>query len=189
MNAFSSTDAYISKLYKRGFHKVGSGLFAVVLAKPGSDRVIKVALASDMWPEYVEWATLNAYAGKFAPKVYSLKFHNGFYVAVMERLVCTLQELEKENNYSQNTQYHILAEAIKYWSGYSRYCKPDIMPNCPDLQAFSEAAGESGMFEDLHGGNIMLRNDGQIVVTDPSSSMPTKPKLRIKGGNVIQASE
>ena len=84
---------YENKLRALNFDHLGKGMYANVFAIPNTDKVIKVA-SNDAWPDYIKWATQNDYAGKFAPKVYSLKFHDGWYVAIMERLVETMKEFE-----------------------------------------------------------------------------------------------
>jgi hypothetical protein len=90
--------AYENKLRARGYQLLGKGLYSNVFAAPKSDKVIKVA-DMDEWPRYILWATKNGYAGNFAPKVYSLKFHDGYYVATMERLVATIQDIRNEEKY------------------------------------------------------------------------------------------
>src|SRR6266436_6324281 len=85
---------YENNLRAKGFETIGHGLYANVFAKPNSDKVVKVA-ALDNWPTYIKWATKKGYAGKFAPKVDSLKFYDDFYVAIMERLVGTMHDFKK----------------------------------------------------------------------------------------------
>jgi hypothetical protein len=71
---------YENKLRSLGCQKIGSGLYSNVFSVPNKDLVVKVA-ELDPWPDYILWAAQNGHMGKFAPKVYSLKFHSGFYVA------------------------------------------------------------------------------------------------------------
>src|SRR5258707_15634880 len=87
---------YQAKLATLGCELIGHGLYSSVYSIPNTlDKVIKVG-SLDEWPSYIQWATKNGHAGKFAPKVYSLKFHDEFYVAIMERLVCTINDLKYE---------------------------------------------------------------------------------------------
>lgn len=187
MQLFENQSAYEYHLRKRGFVKIGGGLYAEVYAKPGSDKCIKVARSSDAWPEYVEWATLEQYAGVYAPKVYSLKFHNGFYVALMERLVCTIADIHASHptyHYSKHPLSDLVA-SVQTWSGYGGR---EVRAEAEGLKSFCNAVKTQRLVSDLHDGNIMLRKDGQLVITDPSSSCQTR-RPRIKAGTVIQQSE
>src|SRR5438105_2456974 len=75
------------RLIKRGYQEIGSGYFSVVLAKPGSDKVIKICNTPDRSLDFVIWAAKHGYAGSLAPRVYSYKqYEDGTYTAVMERL-------------------------------------------------------------------------------------------------------
>jgi len=185
MPAFVTQNTYCAALEKRGYTKLGGGIYSEVYAKGNSDRVIKVGRAGDSWPDYIEWATINGYAGKFAPKVYSLKFHDLFYVAVMERLVVTIDQLNAACHSSNANPFYEQYRAAKYWAGYA-FGAP--MEGCKDLMAFCNALGSSGYATDLHGGNMMIRYDGQIVVTDPSSKGSGNYSIRIRRGSVTNAS-
>jgi len=185
MQVFVNQHTYCAALEKRGYTKLGGGLYSEVYAKGNSDRVIKVGRAGNSWPDYVEWATINGYAGKFAPKVYSLKFHDRFYVAVMERLVATIGQLNAACHSSNANPFYEQYQATKYWAG-SAFGDP--MEGCEDLMAFCVALGSSGHATDLHDGNMMIRHDGQIVVTDPSSRGSFNYNIRIQRGSVTNAS-
>ena len=89
---FDNPHAYAAFLMRHGFEHLGGGAYANVYAYPKSKRCIKIGRSCDSWPHYVLWGTAKRYAGGFAPKVYSLKYHGSFYVAVMERLVCTIRD-------------------------------------------------------------------------------------------------
>ncbi len=162
---------YENKLRAKGFNSIGKGLYANVFAKDNSDKVVKVA-SLDNWPSYIKWATKHGYAGKFAPKVESLKFYDGFYVAVMERLVGTL------NEFAGSTSIHFqLYKEITAWrdSGTS---------DATDLMEFANKLKQAGLDGDWHFGNVMVRKDGQIVVTDPTSRPFMNNRFRIKHGQI-----
>jgi hypothetical protein len=186
MGMLDSTYAYCAALEKRGYVKLGGGMFSQVFGK--GNCAIKVG-HSDDWPEYVEWATQAGFAGTFAPKVYSLKFHRGFYrgfyVAVMERLVCTMAELKIVNDYCCNNRYEDAYEALQQGTG--RRFKETVI-GFDDLRAFGQLVNDAGFSDDMHDGNVMLRSDGQIVLTDPSSHRSDQSRLRIKRGSVTTPS-
>jgi hypothetical protein len=159
---------YENKLRALNFEPVGKGIYANVFAIPNTDKVIKVA-REDAWPDYIKWSTENGYAGKFAPKVYSLKFYDGWYVAIMERLVATIKEFhgasEQYQQYSDHIQpYHLDEDGPE------------------DLLSFVKNLRDAGLAGDMHPGNVMVRKDGQIVVTDPTSRMFSSEPFRIKNG-------
>jgi len=175
-------DAYIQRLYKRGFIQLGAGLYSTVLTKPGSDRVVKVGRYTDQWPQYVEWATIKGYAGSFAPKVYSLKYHNQFYVAIMEQLVDTMAGIHREGG---STSSEIAYRTFREYALGFRDGKIDA--NAEHLIAFAKDLRNAKLASDLHDGNIMIRKDGQIVVTDPASGASNSTNLRIKRGLITKS--
>jgi len=162
---------YENKLRAKGFNFIGKGLYANVFAKDNSDKVVKVARLDD-WPSYIKWATENGFAGKFAPKVESLKFHDGFYVAVMERLVGTLHEFDGTTSIHRR-----LYKEITAW-------RDNGTSDATDLMEFVTKLKQAGLSGDWHYGNVMVRKDGQIVVTDPSSSPFRGERFRIRYGQI-----
>jgi len=158
---------YEDKIQALGCELLGSGLYSRVYAIPNTDKVIKVG-DLDEWPSYIKWATDNGHAGKFAPKVYALKFHDDYYVAIMERLVCTINEMRNEGRRTDQVKaYHNLHNA-----------------DCEalDLIGYVDELRANRLSGDLHGGNLMLRHDGQLVVTDPVSGGFSSERFRIKSG-------
>src|SRR6266481_3438641 len=163
---------YENKLRAKGFNSIGRGLYANVFAKDNSDKVVKVARL-DNWPSYIKWATNHGYAGTFAPKVESLKFYDGFYVAVMERLVGTLNEFK-----GVTSIHHQLYSEITAWRNN------DTTSDATDLMEFATKLKLAGLAGDWHYGNVMVRKDGQIVVTDPTSKSFKENRFRIKYGQI-----
>jgi len=161
---------YENKLRAKGFNSIGKGLYANVFAKDNSDKAVKVARL-DSWPSYIKWATENGFAGTFAPKVESLKFYDGFYVAVMERLVGTLKEFEGTTSIHRQLYREITA-----WR--------DSTSDATDLIEFVNKLKAANLSDDWHPGNVMVRKDGQVVVTDPSSARFSGKHFRIKHGQI-----
>ena len=192
MGMLDGAYAYCAALEKRGYVKLGGGLYSVVYAI-NADFAIKVG-HNDNWPNYIEWATQAGFAGTFAPKVYSLKFHRGFYVAIMERLACTMADLRADNGCPSKDHYEMVYKALRESAG-RRFRESagrifeEKADGFEDLKAFGGLAYEAGFNDDLHRGNVMLRRDGQIVLIDPSSNPPNKARLRIKRGLVTTPSE
>ena len=176
-------EQYENKLRHLGYEKLGGGLYSNVYAKPNSDRVVKIGRA-DCWPDYACWLIENGYSGTFGPKIYSLKFHGDFYVASMERLVDTISSIESHYGFSRcqlaKNDLWQLYQAVRNWLGdYNG----DDLPQVPDFKEFIEKLDLAGLTGDLYGGNVMIRKDGSLVVTDPSARY-SDSRFRIKNGNV-----
>lgn len=163
---------YENKLAKLNFPLLGKGMYANVFAIPNTDKVMKVA-RNDAWPVYIKWASENGHMGKFAPKVDSLKFFDGFYVAVMERLAGTMHDFEAFST----GHYKAYREAVSY--GWSRPKRPSRLGN------YIQKLRDAGLAGDLHPGNVMVRKNGQIVVTDPTSREFDVEPFKIKSGKTL----
>lgn len=168
---------YENKLRARGYQLIGSGLYSNVFATPKADKVVKVG-DMDEWPAYILWATKCGFAGTFAPKVFSLKFHDNYYVALMERLVCTIGNISRygDENGRNSEQVGLYNAIIQDRNSNSE---------ATDLTAFVQAMRRAGHQGDLHDGNVMVRHDGQIVVTDPVAGYFSSSRFRIKSGACV----
>jgi hypothetical protein len=91
---------YQERLVNRGFKMIGSGFYASVLAKPDSDRVIKLGPSTDAWLSFAVWAAENP--SPHLPRVYSIRCYDTFYVAVIERLECTVHDFCCDRKFSQD---------------------------------------------------------------------------------------
>ncbi len=170
---------YENKLAGLGCQVIGNGLYANVFSVPHrSDLAIKVA-GCDPWPDYIRWATKAGYAGKFAPKVYSLKFHSDYYVAIMERLVCTVREIRFTDKGDYRDIRTDQLTLYNQFSGYGRGEKDETA--APDFIAYVAQLRHHQFYGDMHDGNVMVRHDGQLVITDPVSGGSSE-YFRIKKG-------
>lgn len=178
---------YARRVFHRAkFETLGSGLFSHVFARPSStDLVVKVGASLDAWPEYILWAARHGFMGGLAPRVYQFRLlKDGGYMAIMERLQCTL-------SLCQDEQKRAAGGALAQLLGYNcRYREiEDLDPDeraalpllGPDLGRFVAAFRErfprdhGGL--DMHFGNIMLGFDGRIVLTDPVAGDGVKDSL------------
>lgn len=168
--AFDNAEGFIKALERRGFKRLGSGVFSTVLAKDGHKRVIKVVRRPDGWINYVHWAAQIGEAGHFAPKVFSYKKIKGrlnnFSVAVMERLEYTLSDAPEEHALKILPDLLYRAEKNDMAQSFA-----DVL--APGLVEFLKKMGEKWKIPfanfDLHGGNLMVRANGGFVVVDPVS--------------------
>lgn len=169
-NPFYDGASFIKALEKRGFKHLGSGAFATVLAKDGSDKVIKVIRRPDGWINYVHWAAQAGEAGHFAPKVFSYKKIKGkkrdFAVAIVERLQYTLEDAPNEHALKLIPQLVWRAEENAMAAKFVEQLAPGLMNYLKKMGAHWKIPVQNF---DLHDGNLMLRKDGSFVVVDPVS--------------------
>jgi hypothetical protein len=101
-----SGSGYAARLQRRGFEVIGRGggyTFdaTFVLAKPGSDRVVKVGTypAGDPYPRYAAWCLRNP--GALRPVIHHLAWHGArhsrFFVVTMDRLSASLADFNQPN--------------------------------------------------------------------------------------------
>src|SRR5205085_788198 len=95
-----------------------------------------------------------------------------------ERLVATISNIKQEYGWhrSQNTpQVQLYNEAIRR----------KREGEATDLEAFIEDLRSMEYVNfDLHDANVMVRHDGQIVVTDPISGGFSSDRFKIKSGAI-----
>ena len=174
---YASADHYIRRLHKCGFKTLDSGRFSTVLARRNERHVVKVFSCGDgemdMWGEYIYWATLKGYAGRYAPKVYSFKTYasedGDFYVAFMERFEYALRDFPR----SERKRFEELknaAEDAAFGDAYST-----ARNESPDRQVrgwqsfmcdFAKHFRKRGL--DLHNGNWLIQGE-RLCLSDPLS--------------------
>ena len=164
-------------LHRRGFERLGAGIYSVVMARGDSDRCIKIcrgryyhhARTADQWCKYILWAHRMGYTGTFAPKLYSLHcFEDGLYAAVIERLWITLGDCQGE----KYLEYYNLSRGIHEW-----FVESYPGPRGDFYRAFNKAFQGN---LDLHEENWMIRHNGDLVLTDPLSGEGTSSDMRLR---------
>jgi hypothetical protein len=185
LSRWQDGDHFVERLKKRGYKLLGAGCFSMVLAKPGSDRVIKVNFKSDNWLDYVVWAAKVGQAGKMAPKVYSYRRfnegrHGEFYVAIMERMECCMDDLYRKDP-RKYAAYSALREFIDFSRDAEGVAAEVVIPGAIAFGVMLRSSFK-GQRLDLHGNNWMVRKDGTIACTDPlcdgKSSAPSRMRSR-----------
>lgn len=167
---FDNAEGFIQALEKRGFKRLGSGAFSTVLGKDGHDRVVKVIRRPDGWINYVHWAAQIGEAGHFAPKVFSYKKIKGrkkeFAVAIMERLKYTLEDTPEDHALKVLPNVMWRADKNEMAAKFVDVLSPGLMGF---LKKMSEWKNIPINNFDFHDGNLMLREDGSLVIVDPVS--------------------
>jgi hypothetical protein len=179
---------YEAKLSRWGFARIGSGFYGSVWSKPQSDRVIKIGPITDAWLRFAVWAHENP--GPHVVKVFSVRTHGTFYVAVIERLACTLDDFSVRVKWARAFQANerVMRNFLrrKQYSSLDPYtwAKHTIQPvNGYDAKSVSMARTVLNLCKwfkkvqswedydwDLHDANVMLRREGDqwtLVITDP----------------------
>jgi hypothetical protein len=161
---------FIGKLTDRGFHQIGAGCFSTVLAKKGSDRVIKVSRTMDPWLDYVVWAAKHGHNGSLAPLVYSYRrFNEGtpneFYVAVVERLQETMNEARLRRRALHDAYLSLASHMRCADDDEAKEAEREIPGAIQFADSFREAFRDFAL--DLHANNWMLRANGSLVCIDP----------------------
>lgn len=189
---FGSAHAMITALQKKGFKQLGSGHFSTVLAKPDSDKVIKITRHQDNWIDYVKWASEKGYAGGFAPRVYSWKkFPGGWSWAVMERMEKTLDAgYDYRDDYDASTStgsendlslIFSLLEPAGRGNTMAQVYMEDL---CPGAFGFVKELRSVMRASDIRGPNTMIRKDGSLCFTDPCAGETKITVTRLRSGDL-----
>lgn len=141
---------------------LGSGIYSTVYDL-GDGRVVKRSSTIDGCYHYLKWVitTIAWRRHSCCPRVHSLTIdnENGGYWAVMEKLNPLSFEDREDWNYNKQHRYR-----------FERLLRcPDLIPDTPIglmLCEYQTTRGYLGC-SDLHGDNVMLRDDGTLVATDP----------------------
>ena len=147
--------------FHRNMHMLGAGLFAEVF-DVGDGTVVKVCRSIEgtyWWLKYAQALTLAGVRRDLVPEVYELVtvdyMGSTGYMAVMRK-------------------YHCAKEVIAA-AGDAEFTCGDWLPGWYEAQGlFDQWCRDVGMarsirVNDLHHGNVMLDDDDDWVVTDPSS--------------------
>lgn len=151
-----------------GFEFLGSGFFSAAFSHPMiQGKVIKVGFKKeDSGAAYAAFCRANQ--GRMGiPNVYDIQRHTACYTVVLDHLKAyeaQTAELMGANN--------VVTTVIYEWdSTHDHYVEPyDDYTN-----ALAETASEIRKFFkgvasfDMHNGNVMLNNAGQLIITDPVS--------------------
>ncbi|QQG33579.1 serine/threonine kinase [Pectobacterium phage PcCB251] len=147
-----------------GFEFLGAGHFSAAFKHdllPG--KVIKVGFKKeDSGAAYAAWCRMNqGRAG--VPTIHAIARHAGCYTVVLDEL--------REFDYDESTMlnaYYALASSMLYgcqdtdtWDDFSM----DLKQTMWDIRAFFNDIASF----DLHRGNVMVNNKGELVITDPVS--------------------
>jgi hypothetical protein len=190
---FASMENYTFALKRRGFRYLAGGLYGQVWHTPGSPYVVKVGRSSDdAWPAYAAFCIENP--GPFRPVVRSLKWHftgNGraFYVAVIERLSCTLNEACCSSEAHHNHDYlRVIRQVVDMGKDLVPQAKRFRARGMVALADFLDQLSKAFpcACDDAHHNNWMFRADGALILTDPFSSGSSSSRERRRGSRELQ---
>lgn len=190
---FRTPEQYMAKLKKHGFRCIGSGAYSAVFAKGDSKRVIKVCRRADTdaYPMFAEWA--HKHPSPYLPVIHSFQRHErkggeGFYVVVLDRYKRTVDSTSHRDGWQDATRI--------IWD-YARAEdeKPTALRTCIRQGVWTALPGMKEMIDsfkaefeglahfDMHDGNWMVTETGQLVMIDPlsgaTSDAATKRNKRV----------
>lgn len=208
LHPFDSILDYQQMLSRRGFVRLGGGSYGSVWGKPAQAWVIKMGSnPEDGWPAYAALVMEKHAANPFAPRIKNLRWHHGkhpFYVAVMERLGMTVNDLNKGSRNWDGAYmggdplwqlYQRAYRAVSHWrkGGSGPVSLALIQRRQPELYRLlwdisHELLPQSSL--DFHEGNVMVDPaKTRLVVTDPIgiTSINTRKSTRRVTSRAIAA--
>jgi hypothetical protein len=160
-----------SSLKKFGWNNIGFGSFSIVYENPKKNYVLKVNKTQDTG--YALFVNLiRKYPNKHFPKISDLKRMeidgSLYYIYLIEKL----SEFIHPYAYSIANGLNIIAKynpAPKYFYSYMNENQIKFLLKQPELIKAARILGKhhGRHFMDIHKQNIMVRNDGTLVIIDP----------------------
>jgi hypothetical protein len=183
LKVFSSKEAYVAHLERHGFERIGGGYYGRVYAKPGSPWVLKIGYdPEDGWPAYARMVMKLHPSNPYAPRIKSLRWHEGgkqpFYVAVMERLGHTIQDIQFRDH-EMGRLFYRAGDAMRGWGYPYGDLDPALVGLTMDIRHLAAQGGQI----DFHNENAMVDLTGtRFVITDPlgHSSINTRGQRRYR---------
>lgn len=175
---FNSPEKYMERLKKHGFRCIGSGAYSAVFRKGNSDRVIKVCRRADTdaYPMFAEWA--HKHPSPYLPVIHSFQRHERhvpFYVVVLDRYKQTVDSMCGREGWQDATRIiweYARRQKDEPTSILKTSIRGGVFQALPGLKQVIDAFVEEfdGIaFFDMHDGNWMITEGGQLVMIDPLS--------------------
>lgn len=184
---------YVARLQRKDFAVIGQGggwsfESTFVLAKPGSDAVVKVGTypAGDPWPHYAAWCIENP--GPLRPTVRAIRWHGSgmsrFFVATMVRLRDVDWRLNQPLLQALHDWYELLIRlGIDHREWHSEPLNPGLVEaladridiaGLPDVASFIRTVSKAfpSFRWDPQPSNWMTDAEGRLVMIDPFTRTP-----------------
>jgi hypothetical protein len=168
----------IKSLSRRGNTVVGVGCYAAALKfRSNTTKIIKIGSnITDPWLDYYRLIVKTNQSNVCIPKVSSLyiDYEHNFYLAIMEKLNQSCDNNEVKHLIEHYTSEKISKEQfVELASSY-----PNAIPNISDMLVILDQIvyhslhpehkdAENIIRIDLHSFNILSRDCGALVITDP----------------------
>lgn len=156
--------AIAKKLDEIGYkqYKLGSGYYAQVYARPQDNYVVKIFRPDEGYQTFLEYIRKNAnnpYVPKLKGKI--IKLPNGYSLVRIEKLKPIDEDLWSEISLAAErpNDKDLVDKVDKKYPGLVKFIQ--------SLKWIANVDDRLGY--DLHPGNMMIRDDGTPVVTDPFS--------------------
>lgn len=164
---------FLKSVILKGTCEIGSGCFATVYAPPKYSYVIKEGSLNDPYLDYA-FACLRARTfNPFLPRIHKIIivetnaddwFCPNNYFVIMEKLKpLSRDQIRKVERHENNQDYEDIQNMVRAFYA-KRYTKRIDRFLKSALQTIKRSpSGEP----DFHAHNIMIRNNNQLVITDP----------------------
>lgn len=164
-------DAVKQMIAAQGNYKCcGSGAFGRAYSSPDSDIIYKTGNAkhNNGYLSYLKTIAMSGSLNRFLPKIYGVRFiydthGNCQFVVAMEKLKEAHKVLSYDVGDSKEKEiYRKLKNAVEY----------NKKVGVPELEEVKDIIKEALRMckdncIDMHEGNVMLRENGDLVITDP----------------------
>lgn len=154
---------FVFELEELGFTRLGRGAYGVVFEKPGYPWVFKVFNNDPGYFTYLNFARNNQNLSA-VPKIKGkfIRINDNTYAVRMEKLYPVNRD-ELHNLLETLRQFFKTDDPVGYQDQIDK-----LNEEYPDIAAVMERLTKLGKFYiDLHEENIMQREDGSLVITDP----------------------
>lgn len=172
-DSWETQDAVLKKF--KGYKHLAEGAFSTVYAKPGSNRVLKIARDDCGYLAFLKFAVKNQ-KNPFVPKIFSVEIIKGYgfklIVVLMEKLkrVRSSTKLEAISSafrrYIRDEYSYYTFGETKAFLETTKWMNDKSFKFLDQVGAMIRRATSNGHDTDLHDGNVMQRG-GVLVVTDP----------------------
>jgi hypothetical protein len=175
-----SADVELDEQMNRlGWKEVGSGMYGIVYANENKSYVLKITKDYDSgYEHYVN--VIHRFPNKHFPKISDMKKlrigKRNYYIYLIEKLITiptiTGDKIAEYFDTAIDAYFGVSRSQMdRELNLYFHNRVPKVIANDPSMrEALYIVANKQGkVFSDMHGGNIMKRKDGTIVITDPYS--------------------
>lgn len=143
------------KMEKHGFNMIGAGISGAVYRNPNYPLILKVFRKDSGYITWFNFCKANQH-NKYVPKIRGslVRINRVFWAARLELL-----------QKAKISGMHEFIRTLRSLTDYPEYI--DNNDHDPDLISIVRFLNEHSSWLDLHWGNVMARENGELVIIDP----------------------